>query len=101
MNPLPGVLGKVEVAVDRVYQATGSGPRLAAGATLTASDVRQHRERDAKAADTRKDITKTLRVAKALLALDQSQFSKAGSELSEMLEDGGLGDKEGEVSNVF
>lgn len=100
MNPLPGVLGKVEAAVDRVYQPPSSG-RAAAGANLTANDVREHRERDAKAADSRRDITKTLRVAKGLLALDQGQFSKAGSELAEMLEEGGLGDKDGEVRTPY
>ena len=93
MNPLPGVLGKVEAAVDRVYQP----PVATRGSTITASEVRENRERDAKASESKRDVMRTLRVAKALLALDQGQFSKAGSELAEMLEEGGLGDKEGEV----
>jgi hypothetical protein len=60
--------------------------------------VREHRERDAKAADARKEVSKTLRVAKALLALEQANFRKAGEEYAELLEEGGLGAKEGEVS---
>ena len=99
MNPLPGVLGKVEAAVDRVYQPPVPN-RSSVGANLTANDVRENQERDAKASDTRRDIMRTLTVAKALLALEQSDFRKTGEELTELLEDGGLGDKEGEVRDA-
>lgn len=99
MAPLPGVLGKVEAAVERTYAPIAHPARPDVRANITANDVREDRERDAKTADTKKEIMKVLRVAKALLALEQTHFRRAGSELAELLEEDGLGEKEGEVSS--
>lgn len=92
----------MEAAADRVYSSSGSTSRstLNAGSTVTANDVREHRERDAKAAGARKDVVRTLRIAKGLLALDQADFKRAGGEFAGLLEEGGLGPKEGEVSRT-
>lgn len=94
------MLNKVEAAVDRVYPPVASASRpntTSAAGAVTANDIREHRERDAKAADARREVVKTLRVAKGLLALEQHNYKKAGEEYAELLEEGGLESKEGEV----
>lgn len=99
---LAGVVSKVESAVERVYPST-AGPSLqgttGAGA-ITADDMREHRERNAKAADTRKAIMRSLRVAKGISALHQAKFGRAGDDFAELIEDGGLGSQEGNVSRT-
>ncbi len=100
---LPGHISKLEAALDRVHPppTTGTNRQNAnENANLTAGDVRETREREAKSIAVRKTVGVQIRVGKGQVALAGKEYEKAGREFGEICEDGGLGDWEGQVSHV-
>lgn len=103
-DALAGHLSKLEAALDRAYPAPtsgsgGAGPSGAgASANLTAADVRENREREARSASVRRTVGIKIRVAKGLEALGKRDWERAGRELGEIGEEGGLAEWEGQVS---
>jgi hypothetical protein len=95
---LPGHISKLEASLDRAYPAPVAGVRATDSASTTAADIREHREREMRAANVRRIVGVKLRVAKGLVALAGKDFEKAGRELGEVGEEGGLGDWEGQVN---
>ena len=67
-------------------------------ANLTAGDLRESREREAKSAAVRKAVGVQIRVGKALVSLAAKDYERAGREMGEISEEGGLQDWEGSVS---
>ena len=90
---------KLESIVDRLFpQPTGTsaGPR-ATDLALTASDIRENRAREARSAAVRRSVWTKIKVAKGLILLSQEKFEETGLLLSEVIEDGGLGDWDGQA----
>ncbi|RSH93652.1 hypothetical protein EHS25_006298 [Saitozyma podzolica] len=95
---LPGHISKLEASLDRAYPLPApTSSRNADSASTTAADIRENREREARAASARKVVGVRLRVARGLVALAQREFEKAGREFGEVGEEGGLGDWEGQA----
>lgn len=65
---------------------------------MTAADVRANRERDARSLAVRKSVGVKVRVGRGLVALAHRDYERAGRELGEIGEEGGLEDFEGVVS---
>ena len=97
---LPGHLTKIEASLDRLHPPPGSahGGRVADAATMTAGEVRESRERQSKSGAGRRSVEVKVRVARGLVALASADYEKAGRQLAEVGEVGGLGDWEGVVS---
>lgn len=104
-SALAGHITKLEAALDRAYPApvaptvrVGNEQAAAASANLTAADVRENQEKEARSAETRRNVGVKLRVAKGLDALGKYDWERAGRELGEIGEEGGLAGWEGQVS---
>ena len=101
---LPGHISKLEAALDRVYPppVTRTNRQNAAeNANLTASDLRETRQREAKSESVRKAVGVQIRVGKGLLALAAKEYERAGRELGLICEEGGLAESEGQVGRVM
>lgn len=68
---------------------------------MTAGEVRDMREREAKGSAVRQKIFTLSRVSRGLLALSNRKFEEAGRQFAEIGEEGGLNDWEGVVSPVW
>lgn len=101
---LAGHISKLEAALDRAYPPPVAAVRLgndaaaAATANLTAADVRDNQEKEARSAEMRRNVGVKLRVAKGLDALGKREWERAGREMGEVGEEGGLAGWEGQVS---
>lgn len=98
---LPGHISKLEAALDRVHPppATGTNRQNATeNANLTAGDLRETREREAKSAAVRKTVGVQIKTGLGLVALAGNQYESAGRELGDIFEEDGLGEWEGQVS---
>ncbi|ORY35037.1 putative cop9 signalosome complex subunit 1 [Naematelia encephala] len=95
LSTLPGNISKVEATLDRLHPPPGPSSAVPQDARTTAGDVREGREREARAAAVRKSIGIRLRVARGLVALADRDFARAGRELGDLCENGMLGDWRG------
>ncbi|WRT69387.1 uncharacterized protein IL334_006371 [Kwoniella shivajii] len=98
-STLPGHISKLESTLDRLHPPppTTRGPTTEA-ANVTASDLRERRENEARSLAVRRSVMVRIRVAKGLVALHNREWSKAGRELGSVgEEEGGLGDFEGKA----
>lgn len=68
---------------------------------MTATDVRDNREKEARALDVRKHVGVRMRVARGLVSLGNRDYREAGREMGEVGEEGGLGEWDGLVSRFF
>jgi COP9 signalosome complex subunit 1 len=106
ISSISGHITKLEAALNRLYPAPGSDKQPGGGpgkstqdmASMTASDVRDSRERQAKGSAVRQKVGVQIRVARGLLALSNRRFEEAGRNFAEIGEEGGLNDWEGVVS---
>ncbi|WWC93127.1 uncharacterized protein L201_008094 [Kwoniella dendrophila CBS 6074] len=98
---LPGHISKLEATLDRLHpppNPTGNKGPAAEAANVTASDIRERRENEARSLAVRKNVMIRIKIAKGLVALYNKEWSKAGRELSSLAEDeGGLSDFEGKA----
>ncbi|KAK1923869.1 putative cop9 signalosome complex subunit 1 [Papiliotrema laurentii] len=103
ISSISGHITKLEAALNRLYPAPGSDKQPGGGpgkstqdmASMTASDVRDSRERQAKGSAVRQKVGVQIRVARGLLALSNRRFEEAGRNFAEIGEEGGLNDWEG------
>ncbi|ORX38038.1 cop9 signalosome complex subunit 1 [Kockovaella imperatae] len=99
LSSLPGQIPRLETYLDRLYPAAGSSTTRTGAdpSIITAGEVRENREREARGMSTRRKIGVKIRVAKGLVALGNKDYDRTGREFSQVGEDGGLGDWEGQV----
>jgi hypothetical protein len=95
---LPSHIQKIESSLDRLHPPPAPATAQPTNASLTASDLRDNREREARSASTRRMVGVKIRVARGIVSLGFGEFEKAGREFGEVCEEGGLSDWEGQVS---
>ncbi|WVR08336.1 hypothetical protein IAU60_005389 [Kwoniella sp. DSM 27419] len=93
---LPGHISKLEATLDRLHPALTRQTAGIEAANITASDIRERRENEARSAAVRRTVMIRIRVAKGLVALYNREWSRAAGQLGAVAEvEGGLADFEG------
>ncbi|WWC65557.1 uncharacterized protein I303_108175 [Kwoniella dejecticola CBS 10117] len=95
---LPGHISKLEATLDRLHPPITTSKFQAEAASVTASDIRERREAEARSQAVRRTVMVRIRVGKGLVTLYNKEWSKAARELGAVGEvEGGLGDFEGKA----
>jgi hypothetical protein len=80
---------------------TANTPHAPTHAAVTVVELRETREKAERSAAVRRVVGVKIRVAKGLMALSQKDYERAGRELGEVGEEGGLESWEGQVSEMI
>ena len=96
---LLGQISKLEASLDRAFPPITT--RQADTASTTAADLRDNREREARNTAVRKSVTAKLHVARGVIALNIGDYESTAREFGAIIDEGGLGDWEGQaISNA-